>query len=291
MLYYVIATVCVLVCLLLLLCVLLQQGRGGDMASAFGGGGSQTAFGARQGATVLSKATTVLGALFLVGSLALGIIGQRGTGSVVSGVKAPPRPAAPSAPANPTTKPSRDHDAGLEQRRRGARNHDARSGRDAAPATVTRSAATPAPVARRAGEACTRRPSRPRQQKPSLATAARSRDLRAPRAVAEGFGSAGRPALACRFAQRVAAGSFTTLATAPRVHGLADARERLEVEFVTANLHEHERSVGVESGGGHGSALDIAAPQFRGAAAREVGDAFLRVKAFVEVFVSRRTPR
>ena len=106
MLYYVIATVYVLVCLLLLLCVLLQQGRGGDMASAFGGGGSQTAFGARQGATVLSKATTVLGALFLVGSLALNILGQRGTGSVVSGVKAPPRPAAPAAPANPTTKPS-----------------------------------------------------------------------------------------------------------------------------------------------------------------------------------------
>lgn len=43
MLYYVIATLYVLVCLLLLLCVLLQQGRGGDMASAFGGGGSQTA--------------------------------------------------------------------------------------------------------------------------------------------------------------------------------------------------------------------------------------------------------
>src|SRR3990170_6897817 len=105
MLYYLVATIYVLICFLLLLVVLLQQGKGGDMASAFGGGGSQTAFGARQGATVLSKATTVLGALFMVGSLALGILGQRGTGSVVSGTQAPPRPAAPAAPANPTAKP------------------------------------------------------------------------------------------------------------------------------------------------------------------------------------------
>ena len=61
-----------------LLVVLLQQGKGGDMASAFGGGGSQTAFGARAGATVLTKATSVLGALFMIGAIALGIIGKRG---------------------------------------------------------------------------------------------------------------------------------------------------------------------------------------------------------------------
>ena len=62
-----------LVCLLLLLVVLLQQGKGGDMASAFGGGGSsQTAFGARAGATVLTRATTVLGALFMLGAIILG---------------------------------------------------------------------------------------------------------------------------------------------------------------------------------------------------------------------------
>jgi preprotein translocase subunit SecG len=80
--------------------VLLQQGKGGDMASAFGGGSSQTAFGARGGATVLSKATSVLAVLFMLGALALAIIGQRGPGSLVSGTPAPPsRPA--STPAVP----------------------------------------------------------------------------------------------------------------------------------------------------------------------------------------------
>jgi preprotein translocase subunit SecG len=106
MLYYVLATVYVLVCLLLLLVILLQQGRGGDIASAFGGSGSQTAFGARQGATVLSKATTVLGALFMIGALVLGIIGQKGPSSILSGTKGPARTPAPAAPANPTAKPS-----------------------------------------------------------------------------------------------------------------------------------------------------------------------------------------
>ena len=54
MLYYLVSALYVLACFLLLLVVLLQQGKGGDMASAFGGGGSQTAFGARAGATVLT---------------------------------------------------------------------------------------------------------------------------------------------------------------------------------------------------------------------------------------------
>ncbi len=80
----------VAVCLLLLLVVLLQQGKGGDMAAAFGGSGSQAAFGARAGASVLTRGTTVLGALFMVGALALAIMGQRGPGSVVSGVESPP---------------------------------------------------------------------------------------------------------------------------------------------------------------------------------------------------------
>ena len=66
MLYYLVAFLYVLSCFLLLLVVLLQQGKGGDMASAFGGGGSQTAFGARAGATVLTKATTVLGVIPLL---------------------------------------------------------------------------------------------------------------------------------------------------------------------------------------------------------------------------------
>jgi preprotein translocase subunit SecG len=93
MLYYLFVGLYLLVCLLLLLVVLMQQGKGGDMASAFGGGGSsQTAFGARAGATVLTRATTVLGALFMIGAIILGVFGQRDPGSVLSGVKGPAAP-------------------------------------------------------------------------------------------------------------------------------------------------------------------------------------------------------
>ncbi len=89
MVYYVVGVLYVLTCFLLLLVVLLQQGKGGDMASAFGGGGSQTAFGARGGATVLTRATSVLGVLFMIGAIALGIIGRRGPSSIMQGVGSP----------------------------------------------------------------------------------------------------------------------------------------------------------------------------------------------------------
>jgi preprotein translocase subunit SecG len=106
-LYYIVTTFYVIVCLLLLLVILLQQGKGGDMASAFGGGSSQTAFGARGGATVLSKATAVLAVLFMLGAMALAIVGQRGPGSLVGGTPAP-RPVSPPArlPAVPKPIPS-----------------------------------------------------------------------------------------------------------------------------------------------------------------------------------------
>ena len=104
-LYYLVSAVYVAVCLVLTLVILMQQGKG-DMAAAFGGGSSQSAFGARSGATVLSKATTILAVLFMLGALALAIMGQRGPGSLMSGAAAPaaPRPA-PTAPA-PTTPPA-----------------------------------------------------------------------------------------------------------------------------------------------------------------------------------------
>ena len=83
--YYVVAAIYVLTCLTLMLVVLLQQGKGGDIANAFGGGSSQAAFGARSGATVLSRATAICAALFMVGAIVLGILGQSGPGSVVGG--------------------------------------------------------------------------------------------------------------------------------------------------------------------------------------------------------------
>jgi preprotein translocase subunit SecG len=107
MLYYVALTIYVLVCLTLILVVLLQQGKGGSMANAFGGGATQAAFGARSGATVLSRATTVCAVLFVIGALYIGIAGQKGPSSVVGG-RAPQSksgPATPAAPA-PTTKPA-----------------------------------------------------------------------------------------------------------------------------------------------------------------------------------------
>ncbi|MBM41733.1 MAG: preprotein translocase subunit SecG [Acidobacteria bacterium] len=89
----------VVTCLLLVAVVLMQQGKGGDIAAAFGGSGSQTAFGARAGATVLTRATTVLGILFMVGAMALAITGQSSTGSVLSGVDGPGLPTAAPATA------------------------------------------------------------------------------------------------------------------------------------------------------------------------------------------------
>src|SRR5207248_9360675 len=94
-LYYLVTVLYVLTCLILLLVILLQQGKG-DMAAAFGGGSSQSAFGARTGATVLSKATAILAALFMVLAMALAIMGQRGPGSVLSGAGGP-KPAAPAS--------------------------------------------------------------------------------------------------------------------------------------------------------------------------------------------------
>jgi preprotein translocase subunit SecG len=93
----------VLVCLFLIIVVLLQSGKAADLAGAFGGMGSQTAFGPRGSATVLSKATTIAAALFMVTSLSLSILHTRQGGgagsSVLDSTKLPAAPAAPATPA------------------------------------------------------------------------------------------------------------------------------------------------------------------------------------------------
>jgi preprotein translocase subunit SecG len=110
MLYYIGSVIYVLVCFVLMLVILLQQGKGGDIASAFGGGGgSQAAFGARAGATVLSRATTVLAVLFIVGALVLNILAQRGPGSVIGGrapTAAQPSSTLPVPTATPPASPA-----------------------------------------------------------------------------------------------------------------------------------------------------------------------------------------
>ena len=98
MVYYLLVALYVIVCFLLITVILLQQGKGGDIASAFGGGSSQAVFGARAGATLLTKLTTGLAAAFIILSLTLAVWGQRGPGSVVGGVAPPPPPSIPGSP-------------------------------------------------------------------------------------------------------------------------------------------------------------------------------------------------
>lgn len=70
----------VIVCLLLVLIVLLQSGKGADLAGAFGGGGSQTAFGARGTATFLSKLTTGAAIIFMATSFTLSLLTSQDKG-------------------------------------------------------------------------------------------------------------------------------------------------------------------------------------------------------------------
>jgi preprotein translocase subunit SecG len=137
-LFYLIVFFHVIACLFLIAVVLLQQGKGQDLASAFGGGGTQTAFGPRGSATVLSRATTILAGVFMVTSLALSIVRPR-SGGVLDQVVEPaaatsPSPAASAAP--PTTAPAAPA---------GSANTPASSGPAEAPPSTPAPAASPTP--------------------------------------------------------------------------------------------------------------------------------------------------
>jgi preprotein translocase subunit SecG len=101
----------VIVCLFLIVVVLLQSGKAGDISSAFGGMGSQTAFGPRSGATLLTRATTISAVVFMLTSLTLTILGARAGGgastildrvSEPTPAEAPATPGQSSTPAQPT---------------------------------------------------------------------------------------------------------------------------------------------------------------------------------------------
>jgi preprotein translocase subunit SecG len=108
MIYGILIFVHVVICFFLMIVVLLQSGKAADLAGAFGGMGSQTAFGPRGSATILSKATEIAAGLFMVTSLTLAIWATKGTatsgGSVLE--HSPARTSAPMRTGAPRSVPA-----------------------------------------------------------------------------------------------------------------------------------------------------------------------------------------
>src|SRR5437899_11715576 len=95
-------------CLFLIIVVLLQSGKAADIAGAFGGAGSQTAFGPRGAANVLSRATTWCAVMFMVCALALVLHTDKGVeqgGSILERFSKPAPKPTPVIPAKPQTAP------------------------------------------------------------------------------------------------------------------------------------------------------------------------------------------
>ena len=110
---YLLYVIHVLVCVFLILVVLLQQGKGADL-SVFGGGSTQTAFGARSATTLLHKLTVASFVIFILTTISISLVRGGPTGTVMAGQKAragkstktlPAKPAAPIAPAAPGSSP------------------------------------------------------------------------------------------------------------------------------------------------------------------------------------------
>ena len=112
---FLLLTFYILVCIVLAVVVLLQSGTAADLAGAFGGAGSQTAFGPRGAATFLSKATTWCAVMFMVTSMMLvvrqdntiasrSVFDKLGGGKPASSAPAPAKPA-PLPVTPPTTPP------------------------------------------------------------------------------------------------------------------------------------------------------------------------------------------
>jgi len=102
---FLLPTFFVINCLFLIIVVLLQSGKAADIAGAFGGAGSQTAFGPRGAATVLSRATTWCAIMFMVCALALVLRTDKSVeqgGSVLQQVSKPAPKATPTKPQTAT---------------------------------------------------------------------------------------------------------------------------------------------------------------------------------------------
>lgn len=95
----------VVVCFFLIIVVLLQSGQAADLAGAFGGMGSQTAFGPRGSATILSKATTTAAVIFMITSMTLAIIATRRQGATSTVLETPGAQTQQTTPAPAKTAP------------------------------------------------------------------------------------------------------------------------------------------------------------------------------------------
>jgi preprotein translocase subunit SecG len=106
--YFMLVTLHIIICALLIVVIMLQSGEAADLAGAFGGAGSQTAFGPRGAATFLSKATTWCAIMFMLTSMALTMHQNSAVGSTGSSVlqqfsktsKSAPAVPAPASPAS-----------------------------------------------------------------------------------------------------------------------------------------------------------------------------------------------
>jgi preprotein translocase subunit SecG len=109
MLLAAITAIHVLVCIFLIIVVLLQHGKSADIAGAFGGMGSQTAFGPRGAASALSKATTGAVIVFMITSLALTVMTKRteGSGSVLDKVNPTQQQSQPAPQQTPPPTPQK----------------------------------------------------------------------------------------------------------------------------------------------------------------------------------------
>jgi len=130
------------VCIFLILVVLLQTGKRADLAGAFGGGGSQTAFGARGAATLLAKVTTASAVLFMIVALSLSIIGSRSGGSGGTVLDEVPAESSQSAPV----------EAPLDLIEAPAPTEETSAGDDTAPALTDEAAPAAEPLPETTGE-------------------------------------------------------------------------------------------------------------------------------------------
>src|SRR6266480_763249 len=96
----------ILNCLVLVVVVLLQSGKAADLAGAFGGAGSQTAFGPRGAANVLSKATTWCAVMFMLCAMAMVLRTDKAVGQGSSILEKVSKPAPKPAPETPATRPA-----------------------------------------------------------------------------------------------------------------------------------------------------------------------------------------